>query len=261
MAAVEVSCQFSPGLRRLQLPELTGFDEQLVADTHTGTAIRLIDRLLVQVDSAAPKASALTASDRDRLLAAVYERSFGPRIQSTTRCAGCDQLFDLEFSIEQLRGVLDAPPPDDISQHDGIFRTRSGVRFRLPTGEDEMAASAAAPDQAVRVLTERCILDAAADVSIDAIEDMIEAVAPVLDIDLNAVCPECGHEQTVHFDMQFYLLRAIEQNRAQVTRDAHLLATTYRWSYQEILGLPRSVRQAFVRLIEADRSSQNRAFA
>jgi hypothetical protein len=241
---------------------LTGYDEQLVGDTHTATAIKLIDRLLAQVDSSSPKASALTASDRDRLLAAVYERTFGPRIQSTTRCAGCDQLFDLEFSVEQLRGMLAAPSDDAAdSSPDGIFRTSDGVRFRLPTGEDEAAASAVAPDQAVRILVERCVLDPDAGVSIEAIEDAIEEVAPVLDVDLNAACPECGQVQTVHFDMQFYLLRAIEQSQAQVTRDVHLLAMTYGWGYQEILGLPRSVRRTFAGLIEADRVSRLRVFA
>src|SRR6185503_3111749 len=98
MTPIDVSCRFIPGVRRLRLPELTGFDEQLVANTYTATAIRLIDRLLTQVDSP-PKASALTASDRDRLLAALYEYTFGPRIQSTTRCAGCNQPFDLDFSV------------------------------------------------------------------------------------------------------------------------------------------------------------------
>jgi hypothetical protein len=259
---MDVSCRFIPGLRRLRLQELTGFDEQLVGDTHTATAIDLIDRLLAHGDSSSPKASALTASDRDRLLAAVYERTFGPRIQSTTRCTGCDQLFDLEFSVEQLRGILDASTNDAADrQPDGTFRTSNGVRFRLPTGEDEVAASGAAPDQAVRVLLERCVLDPDADASIEAIEDAIEALAPVLDVDLNAVCPECGQAQAVHFDMQFYLLRAIAQSRAQVARDAHLLATTYGWSYQEILGLPRSMRRTLVGLIEADRSSRQRVFA
>jgi hypothetical protein len=256
-----VSCRFISGLRRLRLSELTGFDEQFVADTHTATAISLIDRLLIRVDSSSPNASALTASDRDRLLAAVYERTFGPRIHSTTHCAGCDQPFDLEFSLEQLRGMLDAPTEAAAdSQPDGTFRTASGVRFRLPTGEDELAASAVAPDQAVRILIERCVLEPEADASIAAIEDAIEQVAPVLDVDLNAVCPECGQVQIVHFDMQFYLLRAIEQSRVQVARDAHLLAMAYGWSYQEILGLPRSVRRTFVGLIEADRSSRHRGF-
>ena len=96
---------------RLQLRELNGFDEQSVSGLDTATAIGLLDRLLVRAPGSSAqqlKAVELTAAERDRLLAAVYKRTFGSRIESTVRCTACESLFDLAFSIEDLLAALNS---------------------------------------------------------------------------------------------------------------------------------------------------------
>jgi hypothetical protein len=246
-----------------RLRELNGFDEQSVRGVDTATAIALLDRLLEHAPGSSAedlKAIRLTASQRDRLLAAVYERTFGPRIDSTVRCTGCGQLVDATFHIEDLLAVFspaDSSPAADL-QPDGTFLLPNGLRFRLPTGEDEMAVAGLSPEDAERELLARCLIERTSGVDLAAVQEAMEEIAPVLALDLPGRCPECGAKQSVHFDMQFYLLRALELERKQIAREVHRLAIAYGWSLTEILGLFRSQRRAFVELIEADFSARAR---
>ena len=240
---------------RLQLRELNGFDEQSVSGLDTATAIGLLDRLLVRAPGSSAqqlKAVELTAAERDRLLAAVYKRTFGSRIESTVRCTACESLFDLAFSIEDLLAALNSAALSATASQeaDGTFRLGDSLRFRLPTGEDELAVVGLPASEAELELLRRCIIESKKPVEIDSVQEAMEEVAPVLDLDLDARCPECGGKQLVHFDIQFYLLRALQQQRRQISRDIHRLAVAYGWSLNEILSLSRNQRRAFVEFIE-----------
>ena len=247
-----ITCRFARPAGPIRLRELTGWDEKIVTDCNTTVAIELLDRLAVVLRAECEfRASLLTASDRDRLLAAVYEYTFGDRVESTTRCTQCGNLFDLDFSMSALRRVLDTPLPNTaVVEPDGSVKMLD-VKFRLPTGDDEMAVMGLEPGEAERVLRERCVLEG----SLAQVEAAMEEVAPVLDQELDAFCPECNARQKVHFDVQFYLLRAIEQERKQLLRDVHVIASAYRWHFEEILELPRTERQTFVHLIDQKRGS------
>jgi hypothetical protein len=253
--------QVSSGLARLpkhvQLRELNGFDEQSVCRTDTATAISLLDRLLMRGPGSVSedfRAIDLTASERDRLLARVYEQTFGPRIESTSRCSLCESPFDLTFTIESLLAAFDPAASSSTAKRepDGAFRLPGGIRFRLPTGEDELAAAGLPLKEAELVLLQRCVLESEKDIDPAVVQQAMSDVAPVLDVDLDAQCPECGAKQSVRFDVQFYLLRALEQQRKEIAREVHRLAVAYGWSLNEILGLSRSQRKAFVEFIEAD---------
>jgi hypothetical protein len=251
---------------RLHLRELNGFDEQSISGVDTATAINLIDRLLVRSPGSPIEhfnAAELTASERDRLLAEVYERTFGPRIESTVRCGVCQELFDLTFAIRDLLASLDsvASSPMVTRDPDGTYRTAVGLRFRLPVGTDELAVIGLPPQKAQSVLLQRCILESNEPVEIDAVQEAMENVAPVMNLDLDARCPECGGKQQVHFDIQFYLLRALLQESKRIGREIHRLAVAYGWSLNEILSLSRSQRQAFVEFIESDFSRRARSYS
>jgi hypothetical protein len=261
MALGPITCRFWRGAPRVWLRELTGFDEQSVRDVSTATAIHLLDRLVELAPEDAWQAVELTAADRDRLLATIYRSTYGQRIDSTSRCTECGSLFDLAFSLDDLIAAVDGTPASQIAVPlpDGTFRTVDGVRFRLPSGEDEIAVAALPPEEAEQALLERCLVEAPMGANTRAaVEEAIEEIAPVLDLDLNTACPECGVRQVVHFDMQFYLLRALEQERAHIAREIHRLATAYGWSLQEILSLRRSERRMFVELIESELLARRR---
>lgn len=245
---------------RVPLRELTGRDQRDVERPGTGTAIWLLDRVIERGGDGVPQdwsAATLTACDRDRVLAALYRLTYGDRIVSTAFCNRCRQRFDLSFSLHDLETSLDARVAGARTEQvaDGVFVTAIGSRFRLPTGHDELAVASLPPESASRALMERCFLSGEA----SDIEDAMEEVAPVFDLELQATCPECAAGQTIRFDVQYYLLSALEQEKPALLRDVHRIASAYGWTFDESLGLRRSERRRLVELIEAESPAVHRA--
>ncbi len=234
------------------LRPLCGHDEEAVAAADTRTAIGLVDRLLADVPGTGcppGQAATLTASDRDRLLAAVYTDTYGAQVTGALTCPSCEVVFDLSFSLDALL-AHEAPgaSPTSGAEH---LETESGIRFRLPVGTDELAVAAFPPAEARQVLLNRIAPDATPD-DAAAIEDALEALAPLLDLELSATCPECGTRQSVPFDVQRYLLESLRGEWRLRSAEIHRLASVYGWSLDAILGLPRPRRRDFVQLVEAE---------
>ena len=240
-----------PGWARLGA--LTGREEVAVEDASTATAIRLLDRLLV-ADTAAvvqPGQSAdLTAADRDRLLAAVYGRAYGDLIVSTVTCAGCATPFELSFSLADLGArVLDQPPRAE-RLADGTFRLAGGAAVRLPTGRDELRVAVLPPSEAEEALYRACLVASAEEVTREALGEALESVAPVLDVELDAPCPECGLHEVLRFDVQSFVLGALVLERRRLLAEIHRLALAYGWTLEAILSLTRGDRRQYAALID-----------
>jgi hypothetical protein len=250
-----VSLRLHRAVSCVQIRELAGRDEQAVESAATADAVRLIGGVLVEsAPDRALNPLSLAAADRDRILAAIYQLTFGPRIDSTVHCLRCGDRFDLSFRLDDLANQLDRMAPEWLERCDrGLFRAPAGWRFRLPTAEEEIECVAIPSGDAARALAEKCILETAGQApQLDELERAMEDAAPVLDLDLDARCPECGADQGVHFDIQSYLLNTIIQKRPRLWRDLHRIASAYHWSRPEILELPRSERRELVELIEAE---------
>jgi hypothetical protein len=246
---------------RVWLREPTGRDEVAVDDVSTFTAIRLLDQLLVALPAAVVHpgmAQDLTASDRDQLLAAVYRQVYGDRVVSTVRCSACTSPFDLSFSLAQLMDTVDHQRAPSERLIDGSFRLADGTIVRLPTGRDECEVAALPAPEAERTLYERCRLSQHSASQPDELGDVLDKIAPVLDLELDAHCPECDQHEAVHFDIQSFVLKAFIQERRQLTAEVHCLARAYGWSLRDILSLTRSDRRAYVALIEAEQLRNRR---
>jgi hypothetical protein len=256
----EVALAFVAGGGWVCVRELTGSDEEWVDGRGTAVGIELLDRLLVAAPGAAlgpGEAAQLTAADRDTLLAAVYAVAFGPRIEATQHCGQCAAKFDLDFAVPALvAGVGRQREPAEAVA--GVFTLRPGVRFRLPSGADELAVAALAPERAERTLLERCLVEGDAGADGPAVIAAMERIAPTLDLELDARCPECGAQQPLRFDIQQYLVDAIVGERPRLYEDVHLLAAAYHWSLTEILSLRRTARRRLVQLVTGDATGWGR---
>jgi hypothetical protein len=239
-----VGLSFGGARRIARLRELTGRDEHAVGGTNTANAIALLDRLLDDANEGDRLPAAdLVAADRDRLLAAVYARAFGDRIESTLTCTQCAQPFDLHFSLRRLIESIDQRVVESDSLLPGI---------RIPTGRDELAAADLSPSEAESFLRARAMEsgewpDAA------AVGEALERIAPLLDLELVARCAECGYVHTIQFDIQSYVLGAILAERRRLLTEVNRVAYAYSWSLEEILSLTRTDRRTFVELIENER--------
>lgn len=242
------------GRRWALMREPTGLDEQGVGARTTLDAVRLLDRLLVDDPDAAVRpgdAASLALPERDLLLAAAWRMAWGARIAGTITCTACASPFDFDFNLDDLTDHARSAP-DELPIEDGVFTLPSGVRFRLPTAQDEAAVIGLPEPEAERALLASCLISG--DVATDGplVEAAMEQIGSGIDVDFDAACPECGRVAAVRFQIQDYLLGAISTDWTGLVDDVHRIALAYRWSLHEILSLPRSRRRAFVTLLDGD---------
>ncbi len=259
MVTESVPLQFTGAARLARLRELTGRDEFAVSGVGTVNAIKLLSSLMEKSlagESGEFRVLDLVAVDRDLLLAAIYTRAFGDKIESTLTCVRCAQPFDLHFSlgslIEAAYGQADEHALKRLGG--GRFETSNGTRFRLPTGEDELALADMGEIEATSLLLDRCAPESDWPEDRGAVEEFLERVAPLVHLELIACCAECNHSHTVQFDIQSYVLSAIMAERPRLLSEIHRIAKAYSWSLDEILSLNRSDRRRIVELIENEAS-------
>lgn len=256
-----------PGLREgkyARLRPMRGDDESSVDDGSSpfgGAA--LIDRLLVDEPGTSVRpgmARELAVCDRDRLLAAIYREYFGDQVEGTSACRNCGESFEVSFSLRGLLaglergGAPNATGPDA----DGIYTLKDGRRFRLPTTGDQQSVFGLEGAAGTAALLKRCVLTGDPEDNPDILTGAMAAAGPVLDVDVEAKCPDCGTSQSVRFDLQRHLLRSLAHEKRFLVREVHLIATVYGWGHGEILGLSRQERRAFAGLILAERTTHRR---
>jgi hypothetical protein len=265
----EVGLNPGSGGRRLAwMRSLCGQDELEIGQLAPGAITELLGRMVVAVPGAslgpADVANA-TIADRDRLVAGLYAQAFGDCIESRVDCVTCQQRFEFAFSLSALLSDLDDRAREGArayavgagSGDDRFYDLGDGVQFRLPTVADERALAdlprtgAADERAAASALLERCVrMDGEArPIPIADVEAAMEAVAPMLSLELPVRCALCDAAQTVDFDLVQYLLAALARARPLLVREIHALASAYRWSFAEIVGLPRELRRAQVEVI------------
>lgn len=234
--------------------ELSGVDERAVAGGGTALALSLLDDLLVGVPGARigpGEAAQLTASERDRLLAAIHIHAFGPKVSATAPCGTCGEPFDLDFDLRTLSAaVFGAPSAREV-------RLPSGARYRVPTGADEAAVANLPAAEVPAALRARCLVSGPDGDSEAAVAAAFEAGAPLLDLELGAPCPNCGAANEVQFSMQRWLFAALERERPRLRDELHVLARAYGWGLGELLSMTRAERRAFVALLERDAASRS----
>jgi hypothetical protein len=109
-----------------------------------------------------------------------------------------------------------------------------------------------------RALLERCVRvqgEGAGEIPIAAVEAAMDAVAPFLSLELPVRCALCDHPQEIDFDLVDFVQAAFARERPLLVREIHALASAYRWSFAEIVGLPREQRRALVEIIAFARES------
>jgi hypothetical protein len=257
--------RLNPGLRGgkwARLRPLCGADEALIDGEGSDDVVAFLDRLLARTPGTTVepgRAADLAVCDCDRLCASIYLAYFGERIEGRIVCVACREPFEMEFSLPKLIENMARRPRSNVSGPDdeGVFTLSGGRRFRLPTAGEHQKVMEMGTDEALAALLSRCVVEGEP-VDTAAIESAMDDVGATLDLDLDAACPHCAMRQTVRFDIQSYLFRALGYERQFLNCEAHYIAKAYGWTYEEILGLRREDRRAFVRLIQSDRPARRR---
>lgn len=225
----------------MRLREPGGQDELSAQGVDTHAAVRLLDRLHDRPDFTVAE---LSASDRDRLLAAFYRALWGDRVLSSLDCAACGAIYDLSFTLSALQREL-----AEKAQVSTVAETRTvtdadGRLLYLPDADEEADAAAHGLAQGSARLFALIDRDGQSDAA--GLCRQLEQIAPLLDVDLDTRCAECGESAVARFDLQSFALQRLLDEREAILNEVHTLAHGYGWSLPDILSLPRSLRRSLV---------------
>jgi hypothetical protein len=259
--------------RVVSVSPLNGKDDLLLVESASGDtvlAMTLANRLARDLQGADLDWGSMAVTDLDAFIVFLRRMLIGDRIRADTACraAGCGKRIDIEFGVGQFLNHH-APSPLAKScrgwsvqptQESGWYRLApratngasvvETIDFRLPTPNDQLAVHGL--PNAVGALMRRCLSPADAPASLRRkAEAALEAIAPCLSCDLQAVCPECGTQLNLYFEPRRFCLSELRDRAASIYADVDVLARCYHWSENEILSLPRARRVAYVQLAQA----------
>ena len=263
---------------------LTGHEEELLAG-RSATPARLVTTVLARCveriggqEVTEQVARDLCVGDRQALLLALRQATFGPKVAAVVTCPwrDCSRRMDIDFAIPDIpvRAAADlrarheitlstaASPATDEEDGDGSGQPGRRVAFRLPTGADQEAIGSLATDDPVRALDallDRCCLPPGDGATCGTTEFSPRARAEIEqamlaasfgpELSLGASCPECGRSFTLPFDIQDFFFGEVAATPDLLLREVHYLAYHYHWSEGEILALPRVRRQRYLEVL------------
>jgi hypothetical protein len=273
--------------REFELAELTGRDEELLAQTRRAESASLVTAVLSRRVRRLGDISRVTediaaqflVADRQYLLLKLRQQTFGDLVHADLFCpwADCGCRVSIEFAIEDLP-IEEAPErapfytltlSPDACRADGSAQTE--VSFRLPNGADQEAVSsvlASNEAEALSLLLFRAILRigsvappgrelvaALSPLARAEIEAEMERVSPRIELNMDTVCSECGRTFVAPFDLQRFFFGELQTDRDLLYRQVHYLAYHYHWGEREIMAMPRNKRQRYIGLLtdEIDR--------
>lgn len=242
-------------MRPLSAVELLDTWERALSQPAYERAIALLGAACPDVSK--DEVASLDIGERDRWLLTLREWTFGSQLTSVTHCPACDERLEWTFDIAEIRGANQPKLSVNLS----VTLDRYYASFRLPNSLD-LAAIANCDDvsNARRVLLERCVLENKYDgteLSVDelprevtqAIVERMADAGPQADIQLDLVCPTCGHKWQALFDIGEFFWSEINAWASHILAEVHVLASAYGWSELDILSLSAWRRQQYLGLV------------
>lgn len=223
-----------------------------------------VDQALALLAAAWPERSrdelaALPLGQRDGLLLALRQATFGDRLPGRVHCPRCRQELQLELFCSSFLTLTDRDPDQDKARD----LERDGFRVRLrPLDSFDLAAAAGAGDAAGarRLLLKRCATalrpdgksadsgELPAAVS-EAAAGALLAADPRAEILLDLRCPDCAHSWQALLDIVRMLWAEIAAQARRLLHEVHALASAYGWSEADILALSPARRGAYLRML------------
>jgi len=248
-------------LSRVELQPLTGREEEWLA-AHPGVSgakavTRLLNTCLLGPDGEpldSRQVLRLLVGDRDYLMLQLRRITLGDRFHAVIVCPVCDAKMDVDFTADEVpierRPQKEASYTLDMDSEPERYRM---VRFRLPNGGDQEAVLGLDVENAVATLLDRCLMDTGGmPLSLterNAVSNAMEQLAPEVNLELELICPECGHSFVEPFDITAFFFQEMRVNAHLLLREIHHLAFYYHWNEVNILSLTRERRRAYLALL------------
>ena len=219
------------------------------------------ERPLALLAAACPEMSpeelaGVSVGRRDRMLLALRERTFGPRLVGLAACGACGEALELSFDVADISAEQGAEASEELMiEADGYE-----AHFRLPNGGDLLAVERGDVEGGRRLLLTRCVLRATRGGTevmpddlpppvLEAVERRMAEADPQADVRLALSCPECGHRWLANFDVASYFWNEINAWAYRVLGEVHKLATAYGWREDDILDMNPWRRHVYLEMV------------
>lgn len=203
------------------------------------------------------RVASMPIGERDAQLLAIRENLFGPVFDNTTNCPKCKQKVEWETTVDAVR-----MPPKPDSMNGGLHSLEyngNHIQFRLPNSTDILEVlSLKKGISKEKVLLRRCIEPSSlpadyANELPEALENALvqkmEACDPQADIIMAILCPECGHNWDITFDIVSYLWAEIDDWATHLIQDVFGLAKNFGWSENDILEMGSFRRSLYLKML------------
>ncbi|MBC8211734.1 MAG: hypothetical protein H8E21_11790 [Gammaproteobacteria bacterium] len=196
---------------------------------------------------------ALSSGDRQYLIHQLEALIESAPEWYTSACHYCGEL--IQFQLQA--GSLPVKPAGHGFPQTSLSLSVGKVVIRIPTGRDEenLATLAQNEASALPYLLNQ-LITRSDDYPFDSatlnakdfalIDQSLEQMAPQPADSVHVNCPYCSQQQQIKIDSYAWITRKTQA----LDEEVHTLASSYHWSEQEILGLPRTRRQRYLQLIE-----------
>ena len=281
--------------REVVISPLTGREEEVLARANevssailvTSILSNCIKRIGTLTDITEEVTRTLSVGDRQFLMLKLRELTYGERVEVTLSCPwpDCGERVDIDFRISDIpvkqgkqssfshKMKLSTEAISDL----GWEKENGDVYFRIPNGSDQEILAPLLLENEAEALTQllwRCLFklgehneptkSQVQDLTPLArmeIEKEMEVVSPAMELNMDAVCPECGRKFTAPFDLQEFFFGEFRTSQELLYREIHYLAYHYHWSESEIMNFPREKRRQYIDVLSEEIERLNNAIA
>ena len=199
----------------------------------------------------------LPIGQRDSLLVALREMTFGSQFIGRLLCQKCGERLELAFKVSD---VCVAREPETAAVLP-INAAGYDVMFRPPNSEDIRAVTQVVDRNcdAEQMLLRRCVLRVTKDHVEQPVDELPQAVVETVvegmaeadpqAIPLSLTCAACNHQWLIGFDIVSYFWSEVNAWANRMLREVHLLASRYGWREDDILAMSPWRRQAYLEMI------------
>lgn len=221
-------------------------NEVLLALTERGRGQHPIDRALTILEAFTGRdrlaLAKLSLAQRDALLIAARTMMFGPQLSCALPCSACGEAIELVIRFDE------PVPFDERGDATVVYKGRT-YAIRAPDSFDAAAILTCADVRVARTaLALRCIgADVADDTLVDAIDAALGQACAFATIDCRVACPACGAGIDAPLCVESVLWTELDWHAERLIDDIVVLAARFGWGEAEVLALPESRREHYVR--------------
>ncbi len=257
----EISQSVEWSLTSLSTPMRILSSNELLEVWERGKHLSPIDKAIMLLAAACPECqpeelAGICIGQRDALLFAMRELSFGSELEAFCECPSCGT--PLEWSMKTsdlLKGTRSCGDSELRLKSDGFE-----IDYRLPNSADLADIIGLGSEGGSQSLLTRCIVRAETqgrEIAPDslpgnvrsAVELRILANDPLSEIELDMECPSCANKWQMLLDIVSFFWAELDAHAKHLLRQVDILARNYGWSESDILSMSRQRRQHYIDMV------------